>query len=66
VSERQDHGPLDPETEQRIEEPVSEEAVREARLTPSQAVDAMRINVPVRGNRTLRRLLERVNEDRQL
>ena len=58
--------PLDPETEQRIDEPVSEEAVREARLTPSQAVDAMRINVPVRGNRTLRRLLERVNEDRQL
>jgi uncharacterized protein len=64
VSERQ--GPLDPETEQRIDEPVSEEAVREARLTPSQAVDAMRINVPVRGNRALRRLLERVNEDRQL
>src|SRR5688500_17312142 len=26
----------------------------------------MRINVPVRGNRTLRRLLERANEDRQL
>jgi uncharacterized protein len=57
---------LDRETEQRIEEPVSPEAVRETRLTPGQAVESMRINVPVRGNRTLRRLLERVNEDRQL
>ncbi len=57
---------LDAETEQRIEEPVSEEAVREARLTPAQAIEAMKINVPVRGNRTLRRLLERVNDDKQL
>jgi metal-dependent HD superfamily phosphatase/phosphodiesterase len=57
---------LDRETEQRIEEPVSAEAVRETRLTPLQAVESMRINVPVRGNRTLRRLLERVNDDRQL
>ena len=57
---------LDKETEQRIEQPVSEEAEREARLTPAQAVEAMRINVPVRGNKKLRTLLERVNEDRQL
>ena len=57
---------LDEETEQRIEEPVSEEAVRETRLTPAQAVEAMKINVPVRGNKTLRRLLERVNDDKQL
>ena len=57
---------LDPETEQRIEEPVSEEAVRETRLTPAQAVEKMHINLPVRGNRKLRRLMERVNEDRQL
>jgi metal-dependent HD superfamily phosphatase/phosphodiesterase len=40
--------------------------VRETRLTPGKAIESMRINVPVRGNRTLRRLLERVNEDRQL
>jgi metal-dependent HD superfamily phosphatase/phosphodiesterase len=57
---------LDPETEERIEQPVSEEAERETRLTPAQAVERMRINIPVRGNRTLRRLLERVNADRQL
>jgi uncharacterized protein len=57
---------LDRETEQRIEDPISEEAEREARLTPAQAVEAMRINVPVRGNRRLRTLLERVNADRQL
>jgi metal-dependent HD superfamily phosphatase/phosphodiesterase len=57
---------LDPETEERIDRPVSAEAERETRLTPEQAVEAMRINVPVRGNRTLRTLLERVNADPQL
>jgi metal-dependent HD superfamily phosphatase/phosphodiesterase len=57
---------LDPETEERIEGPVSEEAERETRLTPAQAVERMRINVPARGNRTLRRLIERVNSDKQL
>ena len=57
---------LDPETQERIEEPVAQEAVREARLTPAQAVEAMRIKLPVRGNRKLRRLMDRVNEDRQL
>jgi uncharacterized protein len=54
------------ETERRIEQPVSPEAERETRLTPAQAVDAMRINIPVRGNRKLRTLLERVNGDRRL
>src|SRR5919198_2029825 len=57
---------LDKETEDRIEQPVSAEAERETRLTPSEAVKQMRINVPVRGNRKLRRLVERVNEDTQL
>jgi metal-dependent HD superfamily phosphatase/phosphodiesterase len=57
---------LDPETEERIEQPVSEEAEREIRLTPAEAAERMRINLPVRGNRTLRTLLERVNSDRQL
>jgi metal-dependent HD superfamily phosphatase/phosphodiesterase len=57
---------LDPETEERIEQPVSEEAERETRLSPAEAVERMRINVPPRGNRTLRRLLDRVNGDRQL
>src|SRR6266498_2202843 len=57
---------LDKETEERIEQPVSEEAERETRLNPAEAVKQMKINVPVRGNRKLRRLLERVNEDTQL
>jgi uncharacterized protein len=57
---------LDPETRERIESPASDEAERETRLTPAQAIEAMRINVPVRGNRKLRTLLERVNGDSQL
>ncbi len=57
---------LDPETEERIEQPVSAEAERETRLTPAEAVAGMRVNVPPRGNRKLRTLLERVNADAQL
>src|SRR5215216_1709013 len=57
---------LDKETEERIEQPVSKEAERETQLTPAEAVAQMKINVPVRGNRKLRRLLERVNDDMQL
>ena len=57
---------LDRETEGRIEQPESEEARRETRLTPVEAVERMRINVPVRGNRKLRALIERVNDDKQL
>ena len=43
---------LDPETEQRIEEPLSPEAVRETRLTPAEAVADMRVSVPVLGTRS--------------
>jgi metal-dependent HD superfamily phosphatase/phosphodiesterase len=57
---------LDRETEERIEQPISEEAERETRLTPAEAVAQMRINVPARGNRKLRTLVERANRDRQL
>ena len=57
---------LDDETEERIEHPISAEAEREVRLTPAEAVQRMRITVPVRGNRKLRRLLDRVNNDLQL
>src|SRR5215510_5139543 len=52
--------------EHRIEQPVPEEAEREARLTPAQAVERMRIRLPVRGNRKLRTLVDRVNRDAQL
>jgi metal-dependent HD superfamily phosphatase/phosphodiesterase len=57
---------VDKETRERIEQPVSAEAERETRLTPAQAVEQMKINVPVRGNRKLRTIVERVNADRQL
>ena len=57
---------LDPEIEQRIEGPVSAEAVRETRLTPAEAIAGMRIRLPERGNRKLRRVLDRANNDPQL
>ena len=55
-----------PETEERIEQPVSTEAERETRLTPAEAVRQMRIRVPVRANRKLRTVIDRVNRDDQL
>jgi metal-dependent HD superfamily phosphatase/phosphodiesterase len=61
-----DENNLDEETADRIEQPVAAEAEEEARLTPAEAIERMRINVPVRGNRKLRTLIERVNEDKQL
>jgi len=57
---------LDDETAERIVQPASEEAEREAQLTPSEAIARMRINIPVRGNRKLRTVVERVNADSQL
>jgi hypothetical protein len=57
---------LDRETEERIDQPLSPEAERETRLPPAVAVEQMRINVPVRGNRKLRTLIARANEDTQL
>jgi metal-dependent HD superfamily phosphatase/phosphodiesterase len=57
---------LDKETQDRIDEPVSEQAEEETRLTPAEAVAQMRIRVPPRANRKLAALLERVNEDKQL
>jgi uncharacterized protein len=43
--------------------PVSVRAERGARMTPAEAVRDMRINVPARGNRTLRDVVDRVNRD---
>jgi metal-dependent HD superfamily phosphatase/phosphodiesterase len=55
-----------PETIESASGPLSEEALRDTRLTPAEAVAGMRIRVPVRGNRKLRRLLEKVDADKQL
>jgi uncharacterized protein len=57
---------LDPETRERIDDPVSAEAERETRLTPKEAVTQMRIRVPERGNRKLGQVIERANRDEQL
>jgi metal-dependent HD superfamily phosphatase/phosphodiesterase len=46
--------------------PVSVRAERGARMTPAEAVRDMRINLPARGNRPLRELIERVNHDDSL
>jgi metal-dependent HD superfamily phosphatase/phosphodiesterase len=54
---------LDNELQERIDEPVSEEAERETRLTPAEATSQMRIKVPAQRNAKLRTLLERVNAD---
>jgi uncharacterized protein len=61
-----DTSQLDKQTKERIDQPVSEEAERETRLTPSEAVAQMRIRLPVRANKTLRTVIERVNKDDQL
>src|SRR5947209_19909735 len=57
---------LDRETEKRIDQPVSDEAEREVRLTPSEAVTQMRFGVPGGANRTRRTVIGRVNRDDQL
>ena len=57
---------LDKELRERIEEPVSPEAEREARLSPHDAVAQMRIRVPAQRSRKLRTILDRVNADNGL
>ena len=57
---------LDKELQERIDEPASEEAEREARLSPREATAQMRINVPAQRNAKLRKVLERVNADEGL
>jgi metal-dependent HD superfamily phosphatase/phosphodiesterase len=61
-----DETQLDPETRDRIAAPASAEAERETRLTPSEAVRQMRIRVPVRANKKLRTVVDRVNKDDQI
>jgi uncharacterized protein len=56
----------DSEEEPPLEPPARVEIVHEAQLTPAEATAAMRIRVPVRGNRDLRRVLERANADEEL
>ena len=57
--------PVVPASSDRLQ-PVSVEAQIEVRMTPAEAVARMRIRIPERGNRKLRDLIERVNDDKQL
>jgi uncharacterized protein len=62
----EDMNQLDPQTRERIADPVSKEAELETRLTPAEAVKQMRIRVPVRANKKLRTVIDRVNKDDQI
>src|SRR5262245_17748958 len=53
-----------PESDDVVAVPPTD-VVAEARLTPSEAIEPMHLRVPARGNRNLRRLLERVDGDPQ-
>ena len=55
----------DPETDEVAEIPLPD-ALPDTRLTPDEAVAAMHLRVPARGNRKLRRLLENVDADVQI
>ena len=55
-----------PEVVENATGPLSDEALRDTRLTPAEAVAGMHIRVPARGNRKLRQLLEKVEADKQL
>ena len=55
----------EPEPEEVVEVPAADIAA-EARLTPADAIAPMQLRVPVRGNRKLRRVVERVNADPQI
>jgi metal-dependent HD superfamily phosphatase/phosphodiesterase len=54
------------EPEPEVVEVPQADIVAEARLTPAEAIEPMQLRVPARGNRKLRRVLERVNADPQI
>jgi uncharacterized protein len=56
----------EPEPADDVVEVPPADIVAEARLTPAEAVAPMQIRAPARGNRKLRRLLERVNTDGEI
>ena len=59
--------PPDSDAEDAVE-PLADvpDTAHDTRLTPAEAVSAMHLRVPARGNRKLRRLLEKVEADEQL
>jgi hypothetical protein len=65
LSETDETTPTEPE-EQELAAALPLDGTYETRLTPVEAVSAMHLRVPARGNRKLRRLLEAVEGDSQL
>ncbi len=56
----------DSEPTHKADGPLSEEALRDTLLTPTEAIAGMKITVPVRGNRKLRTVIDRANADPEL
>jgi len=54
------------DADQVIEESIALESAYATLLTPTEAVAAMHLRVPARGNRKLRRLVERIDADTQI
>jgi metal-dependent HD superfamily phosphatase/phosphodiesterase len=54
------------DTDQVIEESLALQSAYETLLTPTEAIAAMHLRVPPRGNRKLRKLLERMGDDAQI
>jgi len=54
------------DADQVIEESLAIETAYETLLTPTAAIEAMHLRVPARGNRKLRKLLEKINADKQI
>ena len=54
------------DTDQVIEESLALQSAYETLLTPTEAVAAMHLRVPPRGNRKLRKLIEKIGDDDQI
>jgi metal-dependent HD superfamily phosphatase/phosphodiesterase len=59
-------GVTEGDTDQVIEESIALQSAYETLLTPTEAVAAMHLRVPPRGNRKLRKLLEKMGDDAQI
>jgi metal-dependent HD superfamily phosphatase/phosphodiesterase len=54
------------DTDQVIEESIALQSAYETLLTPTEAIAAMHLRVPPRGNRKLRKLIEKMGDDSQI
>jgi uncharacterized protein len=54
------------DTDQVIEESLALQSAYETLLTPTEAIAAMHLRVPPRGNRKLRKLIEKMGDDSQI